>query len=467
MIPGNLIQTGLGGFDSEEETFRELKKILPFSIVLFRSDFGTASELQALIKKINHAYEIDCGVKKPVIAVDQEGGNVVRIPWLDYIPSNYFLSRVDNQKLTYLSACITGTQLSELGIRWNLAPVLDTLNKFNPVLLERSFGDDLEKIGTHGSAIIRGLNDSGVASTAKHFPGHGSVMEDSHEVLPRDVRQKQLIYNDMYPFTMAIGNGVRSVMLSHVLYAELDPDFPSSMSEKIQRILREKLGFKGVILTDSVNMKALSSNYDLKEIVGHSVGKEVDIIETSSLLTASEINQILSERDMKKMKDKVERNANLVPQRTLKYNPPVEILDSFSLISSIQEREGNIDPSIPFFLVFLDQGPESKVSEAKNDYKHVVERLRENDLDFTPTSLENLINLKPQDNQVIFVGRNEHMKTRYESINEIARRNRCAFVSTSISGDRGVLEHSMAYVSCHSTKSENVLGSIYRLLQFF
>ncbi len=467
MIPGNLIQTGLGGFDSEEETFRELKKILPFSIVLFRSDFGTASELQELIKKINHAYEIDCGVKKPVIAVDQEGGNVVRIPWLDYIPSNYFLSRVDNQKLTYLSACITGTQLSELGIRWNLAPVLDTLNKFNPVLLERSFGDDLEKIGAHGSAIIRGLNDSGVASTAKHFPGHGSVMEDSHEVLPRDMRQKQLIYNDMYPFTMAIGNGVRSIMLSHVLYTELDPDFPSSMSEKIQRLLREKLGFKGVILTDSVNMKALSSNYDLKEIVGQSVGKEVDIIETSSLQTASEIDRILGEMDVKKMKDKVERNTNLVPQRTLKYNPPVEILDSFSLVFNRTERVGTIDPNKPFFLVLLDVKPESKVSEAKNDGSQIVSTLKSQNFHFTVLSLDQLREREMKGAQIIFVGRNEHMKTRYEDINAAAENNNCVFISSSISADIGVLNTKIAYISCYSTKSENVLGAIYRALQFF
>ncbi len=467
MNHGTLIQTGLSGFDSEEETLKQIKKILPFSIVLFRSDFNNVKELEELIKKINRVYEIDSGVRKPVIAVDQEGGNVVRLPWLDYIPSNYFLSKVDNVKLSYLSACITGTQLSEYGIKWNLAPVLDTLNKFNPVLLERSFGDDLEKIGNHGTAIIRGLNDSGVASTAKHFPGHGSVMEDSHEMLPTDARQRQLIYNDIYPFVRAIESGVRSVMLSHVLYSELDPDFPASMSQKIQKILREELGFKGVILTDSVNMKALSSNYELKEIVGQSVGKEADIIETSSLQTASEINQILSKMDINRMKDKVERNMNLVPERILKYNPPAEVVNSFSLIFNRTERVGSLDPNRPFILVFLDLKAETRVSESKNDGSQVVEKLKARELDFTILSLEQLVEKEIKNAQIVFIGRNEHMKTRYESINKVARGNSCVFISTSISGDLGLLDARMAYISCYSTKSENVLGAIYRAFQFF
>ena len=210
---------------------------------------------------------IEKGIAPPVFAIDQEGGNVVRIPWLNYNPSNYFLGQVNNEKLTNYVGLVTGSDLYRLGIRWNLAPVLDILNNYNQVLLERSFGEDVETVAVNGAAYISGLQNQGVAATAKHFPGHGGVLEDSHQTLPRDKRSMNALLNDAFPFKAAIKAGVRAVMLSHVLYEGLDPDNPATLSQKAYDLLRKTFQFNGLVITDSVDMKAVSQNYSTTEIV--------------------------------------------------------------------------------------------------------------------------------------------------------------------------------------------------------
>jgi len=289
MRTGSIIQSGLRGFADIETSLKAIKKLLPFSIVLFRSDFSKEEDLKQLINNINHLYRIEAGIDPPIIAVDQEGGNVVRIPWLDYNPSNFFTGSFNNLNFTLYIGRLTGSQLYNRGIRWNLAPVLDILNGYNQVILERSFSEKVEAVAEHGAYYIKGLQEAGVAATAKHFPGHGSVLDDSHLVLPKDSRGFSAVMNDAYPFISAIESHVRSIMLSHVLYDSIDPDYPASLSEKVQNILRDELKFNGVILTDSVDMKAVSANYTISEIVKKSVGNEADVIEIADLNRGLEI----------------------------------------------------------------------------------------------------------------------------------------------------------------------------------
>ncbi len=266
MRPGFFLQTGIRGME-KEDALKAISKILPSSIVLFKSDFSSPRDLEQLIREINHIYRIENGVRQPIIAVDQEGGNVVRIDWLEYNPSNLFLGKYDNLNFTSYVGKLTGQELSNLGIRWNLAPVLDVLNPYNQVILERSFGDDIVKIAEHGSAYIRGLQSQGVIATAKHFPGHGGVLDDSHLILPTDRRSAGAVLGDAYPFRSAIMSGVRAVMLSHVMYASIDDELPASISPRIQKMLREDFGHGGIILTDSLDMKALADNFNFREIV--------------------------------------------------------------------------------------------------------------------------------------------------------------------------------------------------------
>lgn len=467
MRAGSIIQSGLRGFADLETSLKAIKKLLPFSIVFFRSDFSKEEDLKDLIKKINHLYKIEAGIDPPIIAVDQEGGNVVRMPWLDYNPSNFFTGSFNNLNFTHYVGRLTGNQLLNLGIRWNLAPVLDILNGYNQVILERSFSEKVEIVAEHGSCYIKGLQEAGVAATAKHFPGHGGVLDDSHLILPKDSRGFSAVMNDAYPFISAIESRVSSIMLSHVLYDSIDRDYPASLSENIQNLLRYKLKFNGVILTDSVDMKAVSSNYTVSEIVEKSVGNEADVIEVADLNRALEISDYILKIDKDKLEKKVDRIGRILPEKTFSYSPQPDLLNSISLSFNILLRERRLDPTEHIFLVFLDTKPESNVVEEKDSSNSVVKRIRQTELDIEVTDLEKLLKNNTVESQIIFIGRNEHLKDRFTSLNVLSEHNKCVFISTSVSRDLGVISENIGYIAAYSSKTENVVGSIYKALGFF
>ena len=467
MRPGMLIQSGIRGYPDRESALKALKKLLPYSVVFFRADFTTSSDLKELVHDVNHLYKVEEGVDPPVIAVDQEGGNVVRIPWLDYSPSNYFLGNYDNHEFTRYVGNLTGYQLYESGIRWNLAPVLDMLNSYNQVILERSYSEDVEKVALHGSSFVKGLQEAGIAATAKHFPGHGGVLEDSHLVLPRDTRHREAILNEAYPFRKAIEAGAKTVMLSHVLYEALDNDLPASLSSPVQELLRKEFHFNGIMLTDAVDMKALSNNYSRKEIVEHSVGQFVDLVEAGDLDLGIELAEFVKNVDPAKAKEKYQRLMGIPLQKEIKFMPPAELLKSVAVSNNSVRRNLRIDPRKHFYLVFLDTQPESKVSELKSSAQAVKENLEKLNLDFESVSLEKLEKAKVKNFQAIFVGRNEHVKDRIHRVNEICKSGTAVFVSTSISKDLGAIDQSIGYIAAYSSKEENLMGSIYRALGFF
>ena len=467
MRPGMLVQSGIRGYPDRESALKALKKLLPYSVVFFRADFTTSSDLKDLVHAVNHLYKVEEGVEPPVIAVDQEGGNVVRIPWLDYSPSNYFLGNYDNPVFTRYVGNLTGHQLYDSGIRWNLAPVLDMLNSYNQVILERSYSEDVENVARHGSAYVKGLQEAGIAATAKHFPGHGGVLEDSHLVLPRDTREREAILNEAYPFRKAIEAGAKTVMLSHVLYEGLDSDLPASLSPVVQKLLRKEFKFNGIMLTDAVDMKALASNYSRKEIVEHSVGQDTDLVEAGDLDLGIELAEHIKGLDPADFREKYERLKAIPLQREIKFVPPAELLKSVAVANNSVRRNVRIDPRKHFYLVFLDTHPESKVSELKSPAQAVKEKLEGLKLDFESVTLDELEGKKVKNFQAIFVGRNEHVKERIHRVNEISRNGTAVFISTSISKDLGAIDPWIGYIAAYSSKEENLMGSIYRTLGFF
>ncbi len=466
MRSGFFIQTGIRGVE-RNQALKIISSMLPSSIVLFKSDFNNEAELQGLIKDIQKLYAIEKGIAPPVFAIDQEGGNVVRIPWLNYNPSNYFLGQVNNEKLTNYIGLVTGNDLYRLGIRWNLAPVLDILNNYNQVLLERSFGEDVETVAVNGAAYISGLQNQGVAATAKHFPGHGGVLEDSHQTLPRDKRSMNALLNDAFPFKAAIKAGVRAVMLSHVLYEELDPDNPATLSQKAYDLLRKTFQFNGLVITDSVDMKAVSQNYSTTEIVSKSVELEADLIECADLQTSIELSDSIQGIDSDKLKKKIERISSFLPEKKVKFKPPSEVLQSFSIISNRAFRQIYIDPGKHFYVVLLDNTIESQVAEEHSIASILAKSLKENYFDFTLMDAAAFRGFNIYGIQMIIVGRNEHLKDRISSITEKCGQNRCVFISTSISKDTGIIPENIGYIAAYSSKPENVLGAIYRAMKFF
>lgn len=465
MRPGQFLQSGIVGLE-REEGLKNLSKLLPVSVALFRPDYSDNEDLLQLIHRINRIYKVESGLPEPYIAVDQEGGNVVRLPWTNYSPGNYQLGRIDDVQFSEFTGMMTGHDLYERGIRWDLAPVLDILNSYNPVLMERSFGEDAELVARHGEAFIRGLQKFGVAGTAKHFPGHGGVIEDSHLTLPRDKRPRNMVLNDAYPFRKAIREGVKSIMLAHILYESIDSDFPASMSAKIQSMARSDFGFNGVLVTDSVDMKAITNNYSMEEIVKYSLGNNVDVLECVQFQQTLEMADYVLKIDSDVLKRKLRNLENFLPDRTVKFKPPEAVMDAMSTLSGRVLRDKKLDPSKKIRMVFLDTKAESVASDRLSSGDRIVGSLRETGLDVEGENFEDFQKFRGKNEQLILIGRNEHIKDRSLVIAEKAAGNEVVYVSTSVAKDMGSLPESMGYIAAYSVKPENILGAIYRAVGF-
>jgi len=226
------------------------------SITLFGSNTPTLESTHQLIQELR-SYNEDL-----VIAIDEEGGDVTRLFVREgsRYPTPALLGKCDDEELTYSSYRSLGTLLRELGVDLSYAPVADVVAVHNnPIVGVRSFGTTADLVSRHVVQAVAGLQDSGVGACIKHFPGHGAVVEDSHHSLPR-IKMSKADYEagHVSPFRNAIARGVSAVMVGHLVVDELDAHKPASLSSKVQgEYLRGSLGFKGLIVTDALDMGAL------------------------------------------------------------------------------------------------------------------------------------------------------------------------------------------------------------------
>jgi len=205
-----------------------------------------------------------------IIAIDEEGGDVTRIAHRhgSPYPGNAALGAVDDVALTEAVYAALGADLAALGVSLDLAPAVDVNTAAdNPVIGTRAFGSDTALVARHAAAAVTGLQSAGIAACAKHFPGHGSTRLDSHHVIATvDASLELLTYRDLPPFAAAIAAGVAAVMPSHLLVPELTGDLPASLSPAAQTgLLRGELGFTGVIVSDALEMRAVSEVYGIPE----------------------------------------------------------------------------------------------------------------------------------------------------------------------------------------------------------
>jgi beta-N-acetylhexosaminidase len=200
-----------------------------------------------------------------LVAVDEEGGDVTRLEAVtgSSYPGNLALGSLDDVALTEQIAAELAADLAEAGVTMNLAPVADVnTNPRNPVIGVRSFGADPELVARHVAAFVRGTQDAGVAACAKHFPGHGDTGVDSHLDLPTARGDLEAA---LLPFRAAVDAGVRAVMTAHLVVAELD-DRPATLSPRVLTgLLREELKFGGAIVTDALEMRAISGRLGVGE----------------------------------------------------------------------------------------------------------------------------------------------------------------------------------------------------------
>jgi beta-N-acetylhexosaminidase len=213
-----------------------------------------------------------------LIAIDEEGGDVTRLEAAtgSSYPGNGALGVVDDVELTERIGASMGAELAAAGLNLDFAPVADVnTNPLNPVIGIRSFGADGELVARHVDALVRGLQRAGVAACAKHFPGHGDTSVDSHLALPVVESIEDVA---LEPFRAAISAGVQSIMTAHIVVRALG-DSPATMSREILHdVLRDELGFRGLVVTDALEMKAISTTVGVEEGAVRAIGAGADAL---------------------------------------------------------------------------------------------------------------------------------------------------------------------------------------------
>lgn len=277
---GQLFVFGFPGKTLDDDARELLAKDHCSGVILFKRNIDSLEQVVALNQEI-HAATKDAPFP-PFISVDQEGGRVARLRGIcTDVPSMRALGKrsIDDEDLPYRVGAMMARELSALGFHWDFAPVVDVdTNPKNPVIGERAFSSQANEVCHLSSAFVRGMQQAGVAACAKHFPGHGDTDVDSHLALPslpHDLERLRAV--ELPPFKATIDAGVSSIMTAHVVFAALDPDRPATMSKKALSILRDELGFEGVIVSDDLEMSAVADRWPVEEIVLEGLRAGVDL----------------------------------------------------------------------------------------------------------------------------------------------------------------------------------------------
>jgi beta-N-acetylhexosaminidase len=249
-----------------------------------------------------------------------------------------------------------------------------------------------------------------------------------------------------------------------VEYENIDP-YPASLSEKLYDILRNKIGFNGVIITDSMDMKAISLNYSYREIVNLSLNNGADIVESADTGTAENLKYELEKIEIKDENNKIKRIKNLIPERILNFKPPDKIMDVISYRSIVWKRYVTLEPEKDFYLIFMPYSL-TNVNSDMNNYSKLKDELELNNFKFKFVQFSDLNDMSFTGTQLVFLGRNENFYDNYKIINEKAKGNRCVYISTSLGMDDGLINDDIGYICTYSTKVENIIYAIYSILGF-
>lgn len=321
---GQMLMIGLKG----EELTREEKRLLkdyPFgAFILFSHNLREPKQILSLCRALWESRK----ELPPFIAIDQEGGRVHRLPPpFTHFPPAAALGRMHNPDLAFRVGAATARELSAVGINLNFAPVLDVnSNPDNPVIGDRSLSPEPSEVAKLGWSIVQGLRDGGTIPCGKHFPGHGDTAEDSHLELPvvgKEVAALKAV--ELPPFVYACRNQIESLMTAHVLYPFLDPSYPATLSHAIiTNLLRQEIGYRGIIFGDDLEMRAISKSYPIEEAVALSVNAGVDVLlcchETGNSVSAFDFLQQQAEKNAQ-MKTRIEESYQRIKklkQRSLK-----------------------------------------------------------------------------------------------------------------------------------------------------
>jgi len=262
---GQLFMLGFIGTEVTQELADFLTTYKPGGLILFARNLTDAEQIVRLTNDLQRL-----SPSSPfLISIDQEGGRVSRLPsGFTIFPPCALLGDCGSYELAYAAASVTAAELRAVGVNMNMSPVLDVnTNAANPIIGDRAFSADPDVVGRFGLATIRGLQSNRVVACGKHFPGHGDTVADSHKELPVvTATRERLEALELRPFREAVQHGLATMMTAHVLYPWLDEKFPATLSPAILTgLLRTRMGFDGLLLTDDMEMHAIIDHAGIGE----------------------------------------------------------------------------------------------------------------------------------------------------------------------------------------------------------
>jgi beta-N-acetylhexosaminidase len=374
---GPLIMVDLPGPELDDAWRDHLLRHDIRAVCLFGRNAASSAQAQRLVAELREL--IGPGA---IIAIDQEGGGVVRTRDLPFPPSAMSLGASQDPELAFRVGAATARGLRALGVNWNFAPVLDVSNNpRNPVIGDRSFGGDPEAVASLALAWARGSEGEGVASCVKHFPGHGDTHLDSHLSLPTvDKPMDELAELEFRPFKRAVAAGVPAFMTAHIVYLALGGERPATLSRAIlTKLLRQDWGYDGVIITDSMGMKAVSDNFGRGEAAVMALEAGADMVmalgsreaqeETLAAIALARQGGRLDGAATRRSLERLEGFAARFPARAVAYSAEAREADEALMAEawrrglSLYGEPRRPAPNAPVLLLVARETPGENVSE--------------------------------------------------------------------------------------------------------
>ncbi len=278
---GQMFVVGMSGTEPDYYIEKMIRERNIGGVLLFGYNMQSEAQIRSLTETLQ---ELSLATEPSIplfIAVDHEGGEVSHAPWVTPQPAAADLgARADPREVRGVAEQM-GLDLRRAGVNTDLAPVVDT--GYGAAIGRRSFGEDPQVVASLGAAAVNGFQDAGVVSSAKHFPNHGVAATDSHTGLPVVDHDLQTIESyDLPPFRATVQAGVPMVMVGHLVYPAIDPELPASISPKAIGLLREDLGFDGVVVTDDLAMVGASGGGSPSQAAVAAVKAGADLLVISS-----------------------------------------------------------------------------------------------------------------------------------------------------------------------------------------
>lgn len=400
---GQMLLCGFQGTEAVGEVDAFLRKYPIGGVIYFARNVETPEQVERLSSELQRI-AVDSGNVPLWISIDQEGGMVARITeGIALMPGQMAIAAAGSTQDAYQAAYISGVELRSMGINMNFAPVLDVNNNAaNPVIGVRSFGESPQSVAAYGASSIAGVQDAGISATAKHFPGHGDTDTDSHLDLPVITHDRERVERvELIPFRAAIAAGVDAMMSAHIYFPALEPDrLPVTLSRTVlSGLLRQELGYDGMIVTDCMEMDAIAANYGTVDaaVMAVEAGADLVLISHTAHLQAGAFEALLAAVQSGRISEtRIDESVT----RLLKYKAKRGLFEN-GMDTADDEVQGRVSTALSAEV--LTDSASSKLQERNQPlHQEVARRISENSITLVRDQL-NMLPLKLERTLVITV----------------------------------------------------------------